>query len=273
MPDVPFADVALAARLEHVAAEDLATFAEAAQLLDAGSLAQVMRVAGGIALFAGAGSPINQAAGLGFDGEVSRADVDALEEFFRAHGARPVVLASPLARPSLFHALSARGFRISAFENALVRALRAEPVPAPDPRVEVREACTPTQRAAYARTIVEGFAPVGRRPSAEEEQLGRMVVARPRATLLLAYVDGEVAGTGELTMRDGLAWLNGDTTLPPFRRRGVQQALQRARLTLAEEAGCDLAVTDATPGSASQRNMERLGFRVAYTRVELTRGA
>ena len=34
-------------------------------------------------------------------------------------------------------------------------------------------------------------------------------------------------------------------------------------------AGCDLAVTESAPGSASQRNMERLGFRIAYTRVDL----
>jgi len=37
---------------------------------------------------------------------------------------------------------------------------------------------------------------------------------------------------------------------------------------LADEAGCDLAVTEAVPGGGSQRNMERLGFRIVYTHVE-----
>jgi hypothetical protein len=34
------------------------------------------------------------------------------------------------------------------------------------------------------------------------------------------------------------------------------------------DAGCALAVTESVPGSPSQRNMERVGFQVAYTRVD-----
>ena len=83
MPEAPFADAALAARLERVAAEDLATFADAARALDPASPAEVLRVAGGVALFAGPRSPINQAAGLGFDGEV------ALARRRRARGVLP----------------------------------------------------------------------------------------------------------------------------------------------------------------------------------------
>jgi hypothetical protein len=32
--------------------------------------------------------------------------------------------------------------------------------------------------------------------------------------------------------------------------------------------GCDLAMMVAQPGSASQRNAERKGFRIAYTRTK-----
>ena len=32
--------------------------------------------------------------------------------------------------------------------------------------------------------------------------------------------------------------------------------------------GCDLATMGAEPGSASQRNAERSGFRIAYTRTK-----
>jgi hypothetical protein len=34
------------------------------------------------------------------------------------------------------------------------------------------------------------------------------------------------------------------------------------------ESGCDLAMMGAQPGSASQRNGERQGFRIAYTRIK-----
>ena len=87
--------------------------------------------------------------------------------------------------------------------------------------------------------------------------------------LLLARLDGEPAGTGELVIEDRVGWLSADTTLPPYRRRGVQRALQIERLQRAAEAGCEFAVTEARPGSDSQRNMERLGFRIAYTRVDM----
>jgi hypothetical protein len=41
-----------------------------------------------------------------------------------------------------------------------------------------------------------------------------------------------------------------------------------ARLRFAVEQRCDLAMMCAAPGSASQRNAERTGSRIAYTRLE-----
>ena len=67
--------------------------------------------------------------------------------------------------------------------------------------------------------------------------------------------------------------LNGDTTLPEYRCLGIQQAIQGVRLDLGVAAGCDIAVSEATPGSTSQRNQERHGFRVAYTRTTWERPA
>jgi len=41
-----------------------------------------------------------------------------------------------------------------------------------------------------------------------------------------------------------------------------------ARMRHAAAHGCDLALMGAAPGSGSQRNAERHGFRIAYTRVK-----
>jgi hypothetical protein len=62
--------------------------------------------------------------------------------------------------------------------------------------------------------------------------------------------------------------LAGASTVPEARRRGAQLALLHARLRYALDHGCDLAVMGAQPGSGSQRNAERQGFRVAYTRIK-----
>jgi GNAT superfamily N-acetyltransferase len=68
----------------------------------------------------------------------------------------------------------------------------------------------------------------------------------------------------------GAEWmeLGGASTIPELRRRGLQSALLRERLRYAFDHGCDLAVIAAEAGSNSQRNAERKGFRIAYTRTK-----
>ena len=65
--------------------------------------------------------------------------------------------------------------------------------------------------------------------------------------------------------------INGASTLPEFRHRGSHAALYHARLRLAAESGCDIARVVTQPGSISQRNAERRGFQVAYTRAMMVR--
>ena len=90
----------------------------------------------------------------------------------------------------------------------------------------------------------------------------------PMAVCYFGYVDGELAGGGAVAIHRGVALFGGAGTAPKFRGRGLQQALILARLEHAAEAGCDLAMTVTLPGSVSQRNCERHGFRVAYTRAK-----
>jgi GNAT superfamily N-acetyltransferase len=72
-------------------------------------------------------------------------------------------------------------------------------------------------------------------------------------------------------MRDGVATLFSTSTHPNYRRRGVQAALIRTRLAHAAQAGCDIAIVTTSPGSDSQRNVQRYGFDVSYTRVTMTK--
>ena len=88
------------------------------------------------------------------------------------------------------------------------------------------------------------------------------------ATCFVASIDGQSIATAALFMHDRIALLAGASTVPEGRRQGAQLALLEARLQTAVDAGCDLAMMVAAPGSASQRNAERQGFRVAYTRTK-----
>ena len=69
----------------------------------------------------------------------------------------------------------------------------------------------------------------------------------------------------------GLAQLSGASTLPAYRRRGVQTALLGERLRWAASQGCDLAVVTTQPGSKSQQNAVRRGFDRLYTRAVLVK--
>jgi hypothetical protein len=89
--------------------------------------------------------------------------------------------------------------------------------------------------------------------------------------LFLARVGAEPAGAGALWIDGEVAALFSTATRTPFRRRGVHGALLHARLAAAIAAGCEWATVQTVPGSDSQRNVERHGFAVAYTKPTLAR--
>ena len=120
----------------------------------------------------------------------------------------------------------------------------------------------------WARIVGQGFA--GDQPVTDEMvRFGMSFFSAGKSRPCLALVDGEAAAGGGVSVRDGLVSLFGAATLPRFRNRGVQTALIRRRLEWA--AGCELARTCTRPGTTSQRNAERLGFRVVYTKPQMVR--
>jgi GNAT superfamily N-acetyltransferase len=263
-----FADNILAERLELFAASDVRHFASAAAVLYPDSGAEFIEIGGGIAGYVGAKSPANGAIGLGFRGEVTAGQIATIERFFLDHREEPIVSVCPLAHPSLVRVLSERGWVVGTFENVLIRSVAAGDMFDPPPAgVQVREASGAAELDAWALMAARGFSAPDD-PTPADVRLATAATRREGGRFLYGIVDGSLAGTGQLETDGELAWLSADTTLPGFRRRGVQSTLQRVRLAMARDSGCSLAVTESVPGSASQRNMERLGFQVAYTRAD-----
>jgi GNAT superfamily N-acetyltransferase len=261
------ADSTLAERLEALAADEMRRFVATSRMLDPEGDVASLEIDSGVAIYLGTDSPVNQAVGLGFSGRFTAEQAEALESFYASRGQRGLAVVCPLAHHSLVTRLAERGWVLDAFENVLIRDYDGDLDEPPD-GIEIVEVDDDEGRAVWTAVAAAAFvAPLD--PPPAQQALARVVAARPGPRLLLALVDGQPAGTGELYVDDGVAWLSADATLPSFRRRGVQRALQLRRLAMGAEAGCELAVTEAIPGSPSQRNMERLGFRVAYTRADL----
>ena len=98
--------------------------------------------------------------------------------------------------------------------------------------------------------------------------IGAVLVTRENSPCFIAEIDGQSGAAGALAIHEGVALFAGASTVPEFRRRGLQTALLEARIRFACEQGCDLAMMVAEPGSNSQRNAQRQGFLIAYTRLK-----
>lgn len=224
-----------------------------------------LEVAGGMAVFAGAESPLTQAVGIGLNGPVPEGEIERLEEFFHRRGARMRIDLCPLAHPGLLEQLNARGYRPAEFNNVVVRRLTD---------VEIRSAVhvrriLPDETELWCRTVGQGFF---EQPELSEDEMdvGRAICSMPGALCYLAFAEsGEACAGGAMTPHQGLATLFADSTIAGYRRRGFHRDLIDFRLGEAVALGCDFATATASPGSHSQRNYERAGFQVAYTKVLL----
>jgi GNAT superfamily N-acetyltransferase len=253
-----FADTALARRIE--AAEAAIARGTSRQPGSA-----ILSAGGGCAIFVGADSPLTHAVGMGLAGPVAAAELDEVECFFRSRGARVTVDVCPLADPGFVTALAERGYRVAEFNNVLVRRLAGlELTMTPRARRSVAG-----DEDVWAYTVGRGFFEHGELTD-EEMNVGRAIASMPDALCYLAATQmGDVAAGGAMATLDGVATLFADGTIPVYRREGMQRELIAARLNEAAARGCDLATASTLPGSGSQRNYERMGFQVVYTKITL----
>jgi GNAT superfamily N-acetyltransferase len=256
----PIVDAKLARRVE---------LAQAAQNRSTTPPGGILEVAGGVALFAGAGSPLSQALALGLDGPVRAEDLARVEAHLGQAGGPIQVELLPFADPSLAVLLAQRGYRVTEFQQVLIRPLDG---PLPDaPAADVRPVRS-GEEALWAHTLAQAF--FGREEVAPEESSLILPATRARGTTcFLAQVDGQPAGGGTVAIHEDIATLSGTGVRERFRGRGLQAALIRARMEWAIRHGCRLVATSTHVATPSQRNMERMGFRIAYPKLVLVREA
>lgn len=262
----------LSRRIEIAEARAAVEAAETLARLRPDAGAATEEIAGGYAVYAGADSPVTQAVGMGLAGAVGEEEFQTLEAFYASRHEPVRVEASPLMDSSLLEKFGSRGYRVTEFTNVL-----ALPPGAPVGRPVARDGVSvhrvgPEERELWTGVVCRGFSD-GQPVPPEYLEIMSIFAFAPSAECYLARVDGQVAGGGTLAIRDGVAGLFGASTLPEFRRRGVQRALLDARLERARESGSDLAVCLARPGSTSERNVTRQGFLTLYTRVKFEKHA
>ena len=264
-----FSDRDLSQKLERTEASSNAAFVKARAKISPESGATWMEMAGAYAMFDGIESPLTQTFGLGVFDQVTNADLDEIEAFFKDRGAPVFHEISPHADAPFVTMLNERGYVPMEFTNVMYRPISGEINldPSVGRKITTRVIETGEEKL-WARTSANGWATEIEGLAEFMFEFGQISAKCAGGFPFLAELEGKPISTGMLFIYDGAALLAGASTLPEGRRQGAQLALLDARLRYAAERDCAIAIMGASPGSQSQKNAEKNGFRIAYTRTK-----
>ncbi|MGH9886559.1 MAG: GNAT family N-acetyltransferase, partial [bacterium] len=230
-----------------------------------------IEVAGVYAMFDDPSSPITQTFGLGLFDPFQGPEFDRVERFFAERGAATAHEVSSFAAPETLSLLGARDYSPIEASTVLVRPTSNPPASRSE-AIAVR-AVDHSELPVWCRISAQGWSSEAPELGPRLEKLGGVMARARGVTCFLAEKDGEPIATGALNIANGVALLAGATTIPAARRQGAQLELLHTRLALAAARGIELAMVVTLPGSASQRNAERQGFRPVYTRAKWQRAS
>jgi GNAT superfamily N-acetyltransferase len=261
-----FSDLALSRRLERAEGHACAQFAAARRRLFPDSGSEWMECSGAHVVFDGIDSPLTQTFGLGVFEELSASTLEFIERFFLDRGAQVDHEICPLAGVAALSLLCSRQYRPIEISNVLYRPTERQ-VAEPHSNVKVR-VTGPEEAQLWTDTSAKGWTHEHPELQGFLLQTTAISAAREQSPCFLAEFDGQPGAAASLCIHDGVALFAGAATIPEMRRRGLQAALLQERMRYAFDHGCDLAMMVAEAGSASQRNAERQGFQIAYTRTK-----
>jgi len=264
-----FCDIELSRKLERAEGRANADFVATRARLDASVGAEWMDIGGTYVMFDGVGSPCTQTFGLGLFEDANAEDLSVIETFFRERGSDIFHEVSPLADQELLGLLSERRYRPIELTNVMYRPLvdigtsgRPE-----TSRITTR-IISPNEFELWARTSAAGWATEHEGLADFMFDFGSVSAQCAGAYPYIAEIDDNAVATGMMFVHEDVAMFAGASTVPDGRKQGAQNALFEARLDHAAKLGCTLAAMGASPGSQSQKNAQKNGFQIAYTRTK-----
>jgi GNAT superfamily N-acetyltransferase len=255
----------LSDRVERAALEDLHSMAppEAHK-----SLGLRLETVGTALVSMSTGEPsilVNRTIGLGLEAPANRDDVEKIVAMYADAGiSRYYLHLHPQAQPAeLRDWLLAAGLEPGRGWMKFKRG--TEPAPEPRSDLEIR-LIGPEHAYDFGRIVAAGFDLL----DASISMLASLVDSE-RWRLYVSFDGDTPAGAAGVFIDHGVAWLDWASTLPEFRRRGLQGATLTRRIGDALELGCHAMFTEtgeAVEGDPqhSYRNIERFGFEAADLR-------
>jgi hypothetical protein len=263
-----YSDKVLSQRLERTEGRANVDFVETRKRLSPDSDASWIEVGGTYAMFDGLESPLTQTFGLGVFEEVTSEILEKIESFYSEHGSPVFHEVSPMADMSLLALLAERGYRPLELTSVMYLELDGLELPLPlNPNITTR--ILDAQNAdLWAETAAKGWATEYEGVADFMLGFGKIAARTAGGRPFVAELDGQPIATGGFQVYDDVCILAGASTIPEARRIGAQNALLSARLRFAKQLGCNLAMMCALPGSQSQKNAQKNGFNIAYTRIK-----
>jgi hypothetical protein len=219
----------------------------------------------------------NAAVGGGMHGSVKGDDIDHLIAFHSERGIEPRAEVCPMSDLSLTTGLSSRGFVVRNYETVFFRPVDEPTIPdwraiaPPGLHIEPVPKTDPAAMEEFAYVAVHGFMPPGVEPSRDLLDSALRSGRAPRCTPLRAVLDGRCVGAGAMDLLGEVAALYGVSVRSEVRGKGVQLALLAWRIAHAAKLGVRWVTISSRPGGITERNAQRMGFQVAYTKVILAR--
>ena len=263
-----YSDKHLSQRLERTEAVSNAEFVEARAKMFPESRAEWTEIGGAYVMYDGAESPLTQTFGLGVFDEISAAELELIEAFFKNHDAPVFHEVSPLADVSLVALLNERNYQPIELTSVMFQEVENSTLNLPINQNIKTRIIEAGEEKLWAQTSANGWASEMEGLAEFMYEFGQISASGKGGYPFLAELEDQPIATGMLFISEDVALLAGASTIPEGRRRGAQLALLNARLRFAAEKGCKLAMMCALPGSQSQKNAEKQGFRIAYTRTK-----
>src|SRR5437773_9943300 len=175
------------------------------------------------------------------------ARIPAILDLFSRHDVPVSIDVDPYGEGALLAALARHGLRQTGFHQMIYGWPRATK---PEQKLRIEKAGV-ERKDEFAGIHEKVWGPGG---------LITPLLRHPEFQCYIAFVGDEPAALGVLHVKGPNASMANAITIPQFRGRGIQAALLQERLWLAQELGCDLIVSQASPRNVSLRNQIRAGL-------------
>ncbi len=225
---------------------------------------------GGIACRGEPGEWTNCVYGLGLEGPVSVEGFKKIINYYRDFGLEPRLELNPFVGEETIRNCGEAGFKVTIFENVLYRLLSKDDVYCPvqgfpdGVEYRVTDNKNETELRLHCEVAMSGFI---ENPTEEDFATWKRMLHHPKIKAVAAWCDGKMVGAGAVEIHEEIAALISLSVLKGYRGKGIQQGLISKRLEIARDQGVKVATIGSIAGAATDRNVMRMGFQIAYTKL------